>query len=157
MRSGAFLTRVLIAGYSLVASAGGSLALPVSALSVETPHGIAHFRVEIAADAASRDKGLMFRKHLAKNAGMLFDFHQDLFVAFWMKNTPLPLDMIFIRRDGTISSVEPNAVPYSTNEIKSTEPIRAVLEINGGRAGVLGVVPGEKVHNPMFNTAASRP
>lgn len=143
--------------WSLLVITSDAHALPLSSVSIETPHGSVRFRVEVAADAASRDKGLMFRKHLAKNSGMLFDFHQDVFVAFWMKDTPLPLDMIFIRRDGAISSVAPNAVPFSTKEIQSKEPIRAVLEINAGRAAALGIVPGEKVHNPIFAAASPKP
>ncbi len=73
------------------------------------------FTVEVAADAASQERGLMFRRDMARDAGMLFDFHQEARVSFWMKNTPLPLDMLFIRADGTVSSVEPNAVPFSTD------------------------------------------
>ena len=67
-----------------------------------------------------------------------------------MKNTILPLDMIFIRSDGTISSIAPNATPYSTASIPSTEPVRAVLEINAGRAAALGIEPGDKVHGAIF-------
>lgn len=132
-------------------------ALPISSIVIDTPHGPARFKVEVAADDASRDNGLMYRKHLSRDAGMWFDFHRDLFVAFWMKNTPLPLDMIFIRSDGTISSVAPNAVPYSTSEIQSQEPIRAVLEINGGEAAALGIAPGERVHAAMLNGKPPHP
>ena len=78
----------------------------------------------MAADKQSRDKGLIFRRHLAKDAGMLFHFRAVLFAAFWMKDTPLPLDMIFIRQDGVISSVTPNAVPYSTMETAAQAPMR---------------------------------
>lgn len=127
--------------------------LPVTMISIETTNGPRAFHVEIAADAASQERGLMFRRQMAPDAGMLFDFHQEARVAFWMKNTPLPLDMLFIRADGTVSSVEPNAVPYSTDTIPSSEPVRAVLEINGGEAHALGIKPGDKVRAAIFAAA----
>jgi hypothetical protein len=107
----------------------------------------------VAADPASQEKGLMFRKSLAPDAGMLFDFHTPDFQTFWMKNTVIPLDMIFIRADGTISSIAPNAAPQSETPIPSYEPVRAVLEINGGRAAQLGIQPGAHVHNAIFGSA----
>ena len=107
----------------------------------------------MASDDASQEKGLMYRKSLAADAGMLFDFHQEVMTTFWMKNTVLPLDIIFIRTDGTISSVAANAVPYSLAPIPSSEPIRAVLEINAGRARALGIGPGNTVHSAVFHNA----
>ncbi len=93
----------------------------------------------------------MFRKTMAANAGMLFDFHTTVMTTFWMKNTVLPLDIIFIRSDGTISSIAGSAVPFSEAPIPSSEPIRAVLEINGGRAKTLGIEPGDKVRGTIFH------
>ncbi len=93
----------------------------------------------------------MFRKTMAADAGMLFDFHQDAMLTFWMKDTVLPLDIIFIRRDGTISSIAGNAVPFSESPIPSSEPVRAVLELNAGRAKALGIEPGDKVHGAIFD------
>jgi uncharacterized membrane protein (UPF0127 family) len=147
MRIDATLTVVT----TLIASAAN--ALPTATISVDTPKGPAKFRVEIAADSASQERGLMFRKSLAPDAGMLFDFRQPVMTSFWMKNTPLSLDIIFIRPDGTISSVAANAVPYSEASIPSSEPIRAVLEIGGGRAATLGISPGEVVHARIFDNA----
>ena len=92
----------------------------------------------------------MFRTKMAADAGMLFDFPRDDYQAFWMKNTILPLDMIFIRADGTISSVATHTVPYSEQPVMSQEPIRAVLEINAGRSDALGIKAGERVHNRIF-------
>jgi uncharacterized membrane protein (UPF0127 family) len=97
----------------------------------------------------------MFRKHLDPNSGMLFDFHDDHFRSFWMKNTYLPLDMLFIRADGTISSIAAQTTPLSEAVINSREPVRAVLEINGGRSAALGIRPGEKVHSPVFAIGAA--
>ena len=100
--------------------------------------------------ARAQARGLMFRRHLAPNAGMLFDFHHSRPVTFWMKDTILPLDMIFIRADGTIRAIHANAAPYSETPIPSAGPVRAVLEINGGRAAALDIVPGERVQHAIF-------
>ncbi len=129
---------------------GAALALPTTTIAVHTVKGSDTFKVEVAGDHASQEKGLMFRKTMAPNAGMLFDFHTTVMTTFWMKNTILPLDIIFIRSDGTISSIAGNAVPYSEAPIPSSEPIRAVLEINGGRARALGIEPGDKVSGSIF-------
>lgn len=128
-------------------------ALSRSTVVIDTPRGPVRFQVEVAADSQSQVRGLMYRTRLPANAGMLFDFHNDDFRAFWMKNTPLPLDMLFIRADGTISSIEPDTRPMSEAPITSREPVRAVLEINGGRAAALGIEPGEKAHNAAFGDA----
>ncbi|HWA92519.1 MAG TPA: DUF192 domain-containing protein [Rhizomicrobium sp.] len=132
--------------------AAPAAALPVATISVDAAKGPATFKVELAGDAASQEKGLMFRKTMAANAGMLFDFHKTVMTTFWMKNTILPLDLIFIRADGTISSIAGNAVPYSEAPIPSSEPIRAVLEINGGLSKSLGIEPGNKVHAAIFGS-----
>jgi hypothetical protein len=122
-------------------------------LTIDTPSGPVHFSVEVASDSLSRTRGLMYRSAMAADAGMLFDFQDSHFRSFWMKNTILPLDMVFIRANGTISSVAPNAKPMSEDTITSVEPVRAVLEINGGRAAALHIEPGEKVHTPIFGEA----
>jgi uncharacterized membrane protein (UPF0127 family) len=128
--------------------------LPVTSIVISTDHGPHTFRVEIAADHASQEQGLMFRKEMAPDVGMLFEFPKPELQAFWMKNTILPLDIIFIRANGTISSIAPNAVPYSTTTIPSIEPVRAVLELNGGRAAQLGIEPDDVVHHAFFGNAA---
>jgi len=92
----------------------------------------------------------MYRRALAPNAGMLFVFHRTRKIGFWMKNTRLPLDILFIRGNGTISSIKENAIPYSTTTIWAAEPIRFVLEINGGRVRELGIQPGDRVHSNIF-------
>jgi uncharacterized membrane protein (UPF0127 family) len=111
------------------------------------------FRVEVAADEVSRDYGLMNRKYMAPNDGMLFDFQQPSQVSFWMKDTILPLDMLFVREDGTIANIKAKAKPFSLMPIPAAEPVRAVIEINGGRAKALGIEPGETVHNAIFQNA----
>lgn len=149
---------LLAAGLSLfllvgcAATAAGAKPLPRATLSIDTAKGPVRFDVEIAGDQSSQELGLMYRTHLKSNAGMLFDFHHPMMVKFWMKNTVLPLDLIFIRSNGTISTIHANAVPYSTAVIPSAEPVRAVLEINGGRARALGIVPGARVHERIFDS-----
>ncbi|HZQ00455.1 MAG TPA: DUF192 domain-containing protein [Reyranella sp.] len=111
------------------------------------------FNVEMATNEAERERGLMFRKQLGPYDGMLFDFYKEMQVSFWMKNTLIPLDMVFIAADGTIKHVHANAVPMSTDTIPSEFPVRAVLEINGGSARLLGIKPGDKVKHEIFGNA----
>ena len=107
--------------------------------------GTAHrFEVEVARTDAEQDRGLMFRTSLPANGGMLFPFAKPRIGSFWMKNTLIPLDMIFIRADGTIARIA-TAVPHSEATVPSGEPIVAVLEIAGGRAAELGIRPGDRV------------
>ena len=113
--------------------------------------------MEIAADRESQARGLMYRREMAADDGMLFDLHQAEQISFRMKNTYLPPDMGFIRADGTVSSIEPNAIPFSTASIPSQEPVRAVLELNGGRAHELGITPGARVHSAIFAAMAAAP
>lgn len=127
--------------------------LPTTHVTIDAARGPATFTVEVAADAASQQKGLMFRTKLAANAGMLFDFHTVSPHEFWMKNTPISLDIIFIRQNGTIANIAMNTIPYSEDPISSSEPIRAVLEIKGGRAEELGIDTGQTVHADIFGNA----
>jgi len=145
--------RVLLIVLLFAAGAVEAVPLPRTTLSIDTAKGPATFKVEVANDHASQERGLMFRKSLAPNAGMLFDFHTTVMTSFWMKNTLIPLDIIFIRQDGVISSIAGNAVPMSEASIPSSEPVRAVLEIAGGRAKQLGIEPGDKVRAAIFASA----
>jgi uncharacterized protein len=128
-------------------------ALPVVHVTIDTRTGPRSFSVEVASTPETQQHGLMNRHELAPDGGMLFDFHRDASLTFWMKDTYLPLDMLFIRSDGTISSITPNAVPLSTTPIRSTEPVRAVLEINGGKAIEFGIGSGDLVHAAIFRNA----
>ena len=149
------LRTAVLALFALITMTAASFAapakLPVQTVTIETHGGARVFHMEIAADQASRATGLMHRTHLARNAGMLFDFHTPMMVAFWMKDTVLPLDMLFVRPDGTIASVAANAVPFSTAEIASPEEVRVVIEINGGEARALGIAPGDRVAASIFS------
>jgi uncharacterized membrane protein (UPF0127 family) len=95
----------------------------------------------------------MFRQKLGVHEGMLFDFVATQPLSFWMANTLIPLDMLFIQADGTIARIHANAEPLSTRNIDSGSPVRAVLEINGGAARMLGIKPGDKVRHAIFGNA----
>ena len=113
--------------------------------------GTAHrFTVEIADEPAQRQKGLMYRQQLAPDAGMLFDFGEPQQIAMWMKNTYIPLDMLFIAGDGTIRNIAENTVPFSLDAIASRGPVRFVLEVPGGTAARLGLKAGDKVRHPLI-------
>ncbi len=119
-------------------------------VEIASKSGVHAFKVELARTEAERAKGLMFRKELPADHGMLFDFQKDQEVAFWMDNTYVSLDMIFIRGDGTIWRIEENTTPLSTRNIPSRGPVRAVLEVVAGTSRKLGIAPGDKVANPIF-------
>jgi uncharacterized membrane protein (UPF0127 family) len=103
------------------------------------------FTVEVARTAEEQATGLMNRQSLAPDRGMVFPFDQPRVASFWMKNTLIPLDLIFVRADGSIANIEANTVPLSLDPVLSIEPVAAVLEIAGGRAEELGIRPGDKV------------
>ena len=120
-------------------------------IEIASKLGVHSFAVEIADNEAEREKGLMYRKELPEGRGMLFDFHRDQEVSFWMRNTYIPLDMIFIRGDGQIQRIAENTEPLSDRLIPSGGPVRAVLEVIGGTARKLGIAPGDRVAAPIFN------
>ena len=120
-------------------------------LEIASKSGVHMFSVEIADNDAEREKGLMYRKELPEGQGMLFDFHRDQEVSFWMQNTYIPLDMVFIRGDGSILRIAENTEPMSTRLIPSGGPVRAVLEVIGGTVRKLGISPGDRVASPIFN------
>lgn len=120
--------------------------LQVIPLSVTTPGGKTHaFRVEMAITPQEQARGLMFRTEMGPDEGMLFPYDQPRMLSFWMKNTVLSLDLIFIDEERRVINVAADAVPYSEQSIHSAAPGIAVLELNGGRARELGIVPGSKV------------
>ena len=126
------------------------------ALAIRDASGRCHrFRVEVAASTEQRMRGLSHRRTLAENAGMLFDFGgHGATATMWMKDTYLPLDMLFIRDDGRIARIERETQPHSTEHISAGTTVRAVLEINGGLSGRLGLAVGDRVVHPMFPGAA---
>ena len=122
-----------------------------SVVDIRWPDGKARFAVEIADDAAERAEGLMFREALPSSAGMLFIYPEPEPVAFWMKNTLLPLDMLFIDATGTIRKVHANAVPGDLTPIPGEGPTRMVLEIRGGLAAAIGIAPGAELRHPALD------
>ncbi|XBQ15708.1 MAG: DUF192 domain-containing protein [Oceanicaulis sp.] len=128
-------------------------------LVIETGEGeTVTLTVELAETPEARQRGMMWREELAADAGMLFDFQVEQPVSIWMANTPLPLDLIYIRADGTIAKVAVGAVPFSRRSISSDVPVLAVLEINGGRSVELGIDPGDVVRHRWFgNVEAAEP
>ncbi len=119
-------------------------------VTVETAEGPVQFEVEIADTEAERNRGLMFRQTMPGYRGMLFDFQDPRPVSFWMHNTILSLDIIFIGTDGRILNIADHATPQSDDPIPSDGVTRGVLEIGAGRAGVLGIRPGDRVRHRIF-------
>ena len=127
------------------------LAAGIETLEIASSTGVHPFAVEMAETDDERSRGLMFRKELPEGKGMLFDFKTDQMLGFWMKNTYIPLDMIFIRGDGRIARIAENTTPLSLDNVSSGSPARAVLEVIGGTARKLGLAPGDKVAHPFFS------
>jgi uncharacterized protein len=114
-------------------------------LTIETSAGAQEFTVEVARTGQQQERGLMFRTSLPDKGGMIFPLRPPRPATFWMKNTPLALDIIFIRADGTIARIAAETTPYSLDLIESGEPVGAVLEIAGGKAAEAGIAEGDRV------------
>ena len=140
-----FLVAALPAGNLAAQTAG-----PREELVIATKTGPQEFRVEIADDNRETTIGLMFRRSMARDEGMLFDFGVEAPRSFWMRNTYIPLDMLFIKADGTIESIAERTTPLSEKSVPSKGPVRYVLEINGGLSDTLGIVPGDTISGPAM-------
>lgn len=127
------------------AALAGAEAPAQTPLTIRTKGGPQQFRVEIARTEPQQERGLMFRTSLPDRGGMIFPMTPPRPATFWMKNTPLPLDIIFIRADGTIARIAARTTPYSLDMIDSGEPVAAVLEIIGGGAAAAGISEGDRV------------
>ena len=147
--------RILLLAGAALALVPGCRAEPVASaqaegpalvpLTIKTSRGPRTFRVEIARTELQQERGLMFRTSLPDRGGMIVPVTPPRPASFWMKNTPLPLDLIFIRADGTIARIAARTTPYSLDFIESGEPVAAVLEIIGGGAAAAGISEGDKV------------
>jgi uncharacterized protein len=153
LRAALVASVLLVSGVSQGAAETGPA--PVQAakkieVTVDSVNGPHVFQVEVARTTAEQERGLMFRTNIPENGGMLFTPYPaegaPREASFWMKNTPTALDILFIRKDGSIARIGENAVPFSEDNVKSGEPVAAVLEINAGISSKLGIKAGDKVH-----------
>ena len=119
------------------------------------PAGVQRFSVEIADSEAERSKGLMFREKMSASAGMLFVYDQPKHAYFWMKNTPLPLDMVFADASGLVTAVHSNAVPLDEAPIDGGPGVAVVLEINAGLAKRMGIAPGSVLRSAALDQAVA--
>lgn len=117
---------------------------------LKTATGEHRIDAEIAVTPAQRRTGLMYRKHMPEKNGMLFNFKTDTNISMWMRNTYIPLDMVFITARGKVHRIEAHTIPFSDRAISSGIPVRAVLELNAGIAAKLGLKPGDQIIHPMF-------
>jgi uncharacterized protein len=132
-------------------------AFPQSEFTINTPDARQHrFRIWLATSEANRARGLMFVRSLPADGGMLFVHEEPRIISMWMKNTFIPLDMIFIRADGRVTQVEANTKPHSLSTIASREDVVAVLEVNAGIAAKLGIRPGARADQRLLKLAESR-
>jgi len=143
------LSLAIVSGPALAASGACS----PDAVQLRGDWGQVRFAVELADDEAERAKGLMNRASMPQSAGMLFVYPDPRTVGFWMKNTLIPLDMIFLDAEGTVARVHSNAVPGDLTPIMGGDGIKAVLEINGGLAKRMGIGPGSQLRHPSFAAA----
>ena len=137
---------------ALLAGAVGRLgAAELQTLEIASKSGVHAFTVELALTPDEQSRGLMYRRSLPEGQGMLFDFKRDQELSFWMKNTYVPLDMIFIRGDGRIHRIAENTEPLSERMVPSNGAVRAVLEVIAGTTRKLGIAPGDRVAHPIFS------
>jgi uncharacterized protein len=150
-RARAWFWMPVIALLALCALAGaGALAASIQPLEIVTKSGVHVFSVEMATTEEERTTGLMYRKELPDGKGMLFDFSPEQQISMWMKNTYIPLDMIFIRADGRILRIAENTEPHSLKIISSGGLAKGVLEVIAGTAQKYGIAPCDRVAHPLF-------
>ena len=143
-----------------VMMAFATVALPLAACSDEgklvlhSSTGDYTFNVEVVDTPESRAQGLMYVQELADDAGMLFDFKEEREVSFWMRNTFIPLDMIFVGADGVVRNIHVNARPHDVTGIPSEGPVQFVLEIPGGRSVEIGLQPGDTMEHDLVGKPA---
>ena len=149
--------RAVCASALMVAACSASAAanVPLQRLEIDTASGPHVFKVELMSTDAEREHGLMFRRTLPRDHGMLFDFHKQQPVVFWMKDTYLPLDMIFVASNGRVVSIKHDAKPMDETLIPSGAPAQGVIEVNAGVANAIGVKVGDEVKASIFHEGGS--
>lgn len=153
------LVALAVGGYFMsnraVRPTGQAMALAVDAqpLVAETSGGERSFSIEVADDPVEREQGLMFRESMADDHGMLFVFERPQIASFWMKNTPMPLDLLFVGQDGRVRSIK-HGEPFSEAVIASNEPVRFVLELKAGTSKAVGISNGDMLRHPAINEAS---
>lgn len=148
MRAG---RKSVVVGLALLAgTVGARAAAPLEALTIDTASGPHRFKVEVMRTEPERERGLMFRKTMARDHGMLFEYQSEQPVTFWMHNTYLPLDLIFIGKDGRVVNVARDAKPMDDSLIPSAGPALGVLELDAGTAKAIDLKAGDVVHQTMF-------
>ena len=151
MFPGMCVIALVLALHTLTIASGISAELAVEPIEIVTASGERHaFAAHLADSPEARARGLMYVTRLEPDRGMLFDFEAAAVVTMWMKNTPLSLDMLFIDEHGVIVRVAARTRPFSTELISSGAAVRAVLEINGGLAGQLGIATGDRIVHRLF-------
>ncbi len=158
MRS-VLLSLAVLAVFTVSACKAEEETVSLEPLHIVAANGKTHaFRVEVVDTPDRRAIGMMFRKTIKKNFGMLFIFDdtEERPHAFWMKNTLIPLDIVFIHKDGKINHIHPEAQPHDLTLIPSQGPVHSVLEIKGGRAARLGIKPGDTVHHARYGNALAK-
>lgn len=143
----------LTLAFGVLASTANATSCSLTGVDLRGDWGQAHFNVEIADDAAEQAKGLMFREHLSASAGMLFIYDTPRHARFWMKNTLISLDMIFIDSVGRVTRIAPNARPLDETPIDGGDGVLMILEIKGGLAKALGISVGSELRHPRFDSS----
>ena len=136
--------------FAAIPTLAQSQKLETEQLTITTSRGDFEFLVEIADEPEERTIGLMNRDHMENRSGMLFVFDRERVIQMWMKNTLIPLDMVFTSADGTVVTVAENTVPHSLDIVSSLMPVTHVLELNGGMAAFIGLKRGDKLNHAAF-------
>ncbi len=144
-----FLLAICFAIFPLVVLAQDTCAPDV--LDIRYNGSTIRFQIEVVDTPEGRAQGLMYRETMPRFAGMLFVYPQELPVSFWMRNTLIPLDMIFIDEDGVVRNIHENAVPLDETSIPSGEPVKFVLEVNGGMSAMLQLREGAEIRHPAID------
>jgi uncharacterized membrane protein (UPF0127 family) len=153
LRITAVLAALMMAAWAVAAGVQAQATFDRSMLTIETLGASHEFDIELALTPAQQSQGLMFRRQMAPNAGMLFYHRRDTVATMWMRNTFLPLDMLFVAADGRIVHIAERTVPQSLTTISAGKPVRAVLEVNAGTVRRLAIRSGDRLIHPLFGNA----